>query len=573
MMRTAGTALSVVSFLLLFLLAAPGKSDSFAADKKTNRVFILNSYHQGYTFSDNEMRGIDEAFARSGVSIEKYISYMDAKRIPATPQYFRQLKELIAFGYKGIRFDVLITTDNDALEFMRKYRDELFPGVPVVFSGINNFDVRMLDGRKDLTGTVEETDYAGTINIALKLLPATNNIVIVTDNTTTGKAHSSAVDKIRRDFPASLDFTYLSLGDMTHDELASKLSQLTSGSIVLLLHHTTDRNRVNYPTEESTALLSGSSAVPVFIVNDYRLGFGPIGGELVSGYSQGEAAAGMVLKILGGTDVSAIPVLKESPNRYMFDYTAMRRFSISETNLPRDGIVINKPVSVRERYAKEILMAGAVFIILSGVLVFLLMEMRRRRKIELSLRESEQKHRLLFDSAGDAIFIHDLEGRFLAVNQLACERYDYSHADFMSLSVGELDTPEESSHIAGRFEMLKKHSLHTFETLHRRRDGALVPAEVNARLISWEGDQAVMSICRDITERRKAEEALRESERRIQKKLNSLLSSGSDIGELALEDIIDTNSIQTMMDDFYKFTRVPVSIIDLEGKVLVGTGW
>ena len=201
MMRTAGTALSVVSFLLLFLLAAPGKSDSFAADKKTNRVFILNSYHQGYTFSDNEMRGIDEAFARSGVSIEKYISYMDAKRIPATPQYFRQLKELIAFGYKGIRFDVLITTDNDALEFMRKYRDELFPGVPVVFSGINNFDVRMLDGRKDLTGTVEETDYAGTINIALKLLPATNNIVIVTDNTTTGKAHSSAVDKIRRDFP------------------------------------------------------------------------------------------------------------------------------------------------------------------------------------------------------------------------------------------------------------------------------------------------------------------------------------------------------------------------------------
>ncbi len=77
----------------------------------------------------------------------------------------------------------------------------------------------------------------------------------------------------------------------------------------------------------------------------------------------------------------------------------------------------------------------------------------------------------------------------------------------------------------------------------------------------------------DITDRKQAEDALEESEKRIQKKLSNLLSSESDIGEFELSDIINTDAIQTMMDDFYKFTRIPVSIIDLEGKVLVGTGW
>jgi len=179
---------------------------------------------------------------------------MNLKRIPLTPQYFLKLKELIKEGYRGVRFDAVLASDNDALEFMRKYRDELFPGVPFVFTGINNFDERILDGRKDLTGTIESTDYAGTIHIALKLRPATKDIVVVTDNTTTGKAHRSSVEKIRPDFPQSLGFTYLSLADMTLDELAQKLSQLSSDSVALLLQHFVDKKRdsLHYPGEHVT---------------------------------------------------------------------------------------------------------------------------------------------------------------------------------------------------------------------------------------------------------------------------------------------------------------------------------
>ncbi len=77
----------------------------------------------------------------------------------------------------------------------------------------------------------------------------------------------------------------------------------------------------------------------------------------------------------------------------------------------------------------------------------------------------------------------------------------------------------------------------------------------------------------DITERKMAEEALQESEQRVRLKLNSILSPEGDIGALELGDIIDAPAIQSLMDRFYDLTRVPLAVIDLKGKVLVGVGW
>ncbi len=163
--------ISLSLFLCLFpsaIISAPLDSLSYRQEPK--HVFVLNSFNRGYTWTDNMLRGIDDVFGSSGVNVETYVTFMDTKRISPTPQYLQQLKELIRDSYKGVRFDAVLACDNDAFEFAKKYRDELFPGVPVVFSSINDFDERMLEGRRDITGTSENTDYAGTIKAALQLL-------------------------------------------------------------------------------------------------------------------------------------------------------------------------------------------------------------------------------------------------------------------------------------------------------------------------------------------------------------------------------------------------------------------
>ena len=141
-------------------------------------------------------------------------------------------------------------------------------------------------------------------------------------------------------------------------------------------------------------------------------------------------------------------------------------------------------------------------------------DLTERKRAEGALRESEKKHRTLFDNAGDAIFIHDVEARILEVNPLACERLGFTHAELMTMTVNQVDSPKETLHALGRIAQLMEHGHLSFETLHRRKDGSLIPVEVNARRITWDGQPAVMSICRDITERKREEKTLRESEAR-----------------------------------------------------------
>jgi PAS domain S-box-containing protein len=143
-----------------------------------------------------------------------------------------------------------------------------------------------------------------------------------------------------------------------------------------------------------------------------------------------------------------------------------------------------------------------------------------RIQTEFALFESEEKYRTLFDSAGDVIFIHDMNGRILAFNTLACEKLGYTRPELMSMMVGEVDSQENALHAPARIARLKEQVHISFETVHRRKDGQLIPIEVSAKLITWEGQPAVMSICHDITERKRADEALHLAS----KKLN-LLSS------------------------------------------------
>jgi len=142
-----------------------------------------------------------------------------------------------------------------------------------------------------------------------------------------------------------------------------------------------------------------------------------------------------------------------------------------------------------------------------------------RNRAEKLLLNSEEKHRLLFDGAGDAIFVADSEARMLSVNSLACARLGYTHAELMSMTVYQVDSPAEAPNAPDRIAQLMEHGHLTFETVHKCKDGSLIPTEVSARRITWDGQPAIMSICRDITSRKLAEEKLKQTLEKLRKNL------------------------------------------------------
>ncbi|NDP21930.1 MAG: PAS domain S-box protein [Paludibacter sp.] len=94
--------------------------------------------------------------------------------------------------------------------------------------------------------------------------------------------------------------------------------------------------------------------------------------------------------------------------------------------------------------------------------------------------------------------------------------------------------------------------------------------------IGYDENHNVISLVgtiQDITDRKKSEKALRESDESVRLKLQSILSPDGSIADLELNDIIDAPAIQKLMDSFYELTEVPMAIIDIKGKVLVGIGW
>ena len=121
------------------------------------------------------------------------------------------------------------------------------------------------------------------------------------------------------------------------------------------------------------------------------------------------------------------------------------------------------------------------------------------------------------------------------------------------------------------YEGLKTGKTTSVDATLKRKDGSLFDGHIRMKALG-KSDLAI-AVISDISERRRHEESLKESEARIRTKLDSILLPEGDIGALELADVIDVPSIQALMGDFFSLTKIPVGMIDLKGKVLVATGW
>jgi len=133
-------------------------------------------------------------------------------------------------------------------------------------------------------------------------------------------------------------------------------------------------------------------------------------------------------------------------------------------------------------------------------------EARRRRmqhaQAEAVALEAAGEFRTLFDSASDAIFITDFNGRFLEANRAACERLGYSRDELLNMAIPDIDPGANATWLAEQFADLRTQGAVLLEAVHVRRDGTEVPVEISSRMFHYRRQPANLCIARDISDRK-----------------------------------------------------------------------
>jgi PAS domain S-box-containing protein len=122
----------------------------------------------------------------------------------------------------------------------------------------------------------------------------------------------------------------------------------------------------------------------------------------------------------------------------------------------------------------------------------------------------------LFDAASDSIIVHDLDGKILYFNNAAYKTRGYTREEFQGLCIQDLEIPDKPRFFGTKMKDMLKNDEATFETVNLRKDKKVLPVEIHARVIESDGRKLVLTVARDISERKKAEQAVSASLKRYQ---------------------------------------------------------
>ncbi len=373
-----------------------------------DKVLLINSYHLGLSWTDAITSEIEKKLEEES-RCELYVEYLDAKRHPV-PAFENQFYSLLKVRYSKEKLKAVIVSDNNALAFARRYRVELFPDTPIIFCGINNFSDSLIDSTGWFTGVVEKTDAASTFRVMKKINPKMRSCIIIGDNTPTGEAEISAARQALGTETEGVKIIYWI--NLSTRILLKRLSELNPvDDAVLLTVFNRDKNGRYFNYEESGRLITSNTTVPVYGLWDFYVGVGVVGGCMASARDQGLAAAEMALRVLNGEDHSRIIIKRESPNRILFDYPAMKRFNLKESQLPEGSIVRNFPHSFINDNIGIIVM-GLLLIFSEGAALFFLFwfYLKSRKKATKDLENSEKNYRVLVDNSFDIIYRINFDG-------------------------------------------------------------------------------------------------------------------------------------------------------------------
>lgn len=526
----------------------------FDASARRQKILVLHSYHQGLNWTDNITKGILSVLNQHE-DIEIQFEYMDTKR-RYDEEYLKEFKKLYRLKHKGIPYNVVIASDNNALYFTRDHQEEFFKNIPIVFCSIDQFEDSLIEGMTDITGVTEFIDFKQTVEQALCLHPKAKNLVVINDNITTSAIiNRNHIISFWPELKTNVKLIFLE--NLSIQSLVDKVKNLDNSNIILLLNFSKDQegNYISY--QENIEIIRDATELPIYSSWVFYFNEGIVGGMLTSGFKQGKLAADLAVKVINGTDVNRIPLVTEGYNAFMFDYNQMQRFKITVNNLPKESIVINQPPSFITKYKISII----VILISLGLLVLIIIYARYKRRINETrliarnqqLKSSRNRLLRMLDANSDGVWEHNFKEHSTYISKNIWEKLGYD-PDLVKNTPEFIEQLIHSEDIQEFIEERGKLQngvidLLVFEMRLKAKNNNWMWLKAKAKILDYSSEKQAINLVGtliDITQRKQAEAKIKEDEKQIrasEERWRSLIEQAAD--EIIIHDfegnILDVN--------------------------------
>jgi signal transduction histidine kinase len=427
-----GIKIIICSSILLLVFAPAFGARGSLPQKRVLLLYSEDKAHPAHELTDQGIRSVFQS--NKLFNVQLYAEYLDLARFGA-PGHTHAVTEYLRLKYAASKIDAIISVYPAALDFLMGEEVNVFSGVPVVACEILRTSAENLDRsswRRFTTGVILGDNAASVLESALRLRPGTKRVALVAGTSANDVYSETVFRNGLKPYAGKLDL--IDLTKLSMQETLVRVGSLPPDTIVLYSSILRDGAGQNFVAREALSLVSRAANAPVFGFYETLLGFGIVGGRLVSFEQQGRETAALALRIMGGESPGSIPFGGEQAYVNLYDWRELKRWGISEKILPAGSTVKFKPPSIWEEHRGTIL-GGLFFIIIETLLIFgLLVNLHKRKQAEKEARHrrDELAHVTRVATMGEltSSLAHELNQPLAAIR-------NYANAAQRFLSQGE----------------------------------------------------------------------------------------------------------------------------------------
>ena len=386
--------------LLTYELCVSGTPARPADALREKNVLVLHAFEAGLPVFEMTHKGFDRTIESGTVSLRnRFFEYLDLARNPG-PEYRKRLAELMRLRYGQRKVDVIVTFYPEALQFVIDEGRAIFSDVPIVALFLPP-DFQLPRTRHHIIQLTVVYNLTGTLETALTLVPDATRVDVVCGAYGNDKKLEERARREFKKWEGRLEIRYLS--DMPLEKILAAVADAPGGSLVFFGTFTADVTGANYTSREVAQRLSRVAKGPVFGLHDAMLGYGIVGGVLVSFENIGAQAGQLALKILeAGKVPENTPTFLTVPHIPMFDWRELKRWNLSVDAVPQGSSIVNKELSFWDfRYY---IMGVLAFCLAETTLIAFLIDQRRRKKsVEEALGDRLRFERLITNLSADLV--------------------------------------------------------------------------------------------------------------------------------------------------------------------------